>query len=142
RVAPISPAWKARLLLVSSQASPPSSQASFQKACRNFTDSTAPLELSTTFLPDLSTSAPPKSHRNGYANVGGSPKLWPRAWPTGLPLALSFLPTSRYSSHVFGNSLAPISLKSERRYATALAPTPWGTDSHLPPTFADALNTS
>src|SRR5215470_3633317 len=106
-VAEISPAWKARLLLVSSHASPPSSQASFQKACRNFTDSIAPLELITTFLPVLSTSAPPKSHRNGYAKVGGSPKLWPSAWPTGLPLALSFLPASRYSSHVFGNSLIP-----------------------------------
>src|SRR4029077_12299374 len=115
RVAPISPAWNARLLLVSSQARPPSSQASFQNACMNFTASSVPLELSTTFLPDWSTSAPPKSQRNGYANVGGSPKLWPRAWPTGLPLALSFLPTSRYSSHVLGNSLMPSSLNQDLR---------------------------
>src|SRR5215475_3570772 len=114
-VAEISPAWKARLLLVSSQASPPSSQASFQKACMNFTDSMVPLELMTTFLPLASVSAPPKLQRSGYENVGGSPKLWPRAWPTGLPLALSFLPTSRHSSQVLGNSLTPISACQERR---------------------------
>jgi hypothetical protein len=62
RVAESSPAWKARLLLVSSQASPPSSQQSFQNACMNFTDSTAPALLSTTFFPVLSVSAPPKAH--------------------------------------------------------------------------------
>src|SRR5919108_5271434 len=114
-VAEISLAWNARLLLVSSQARPPSSQASFQNACRNFTLSIEPLLLIATFLPDLSTSAPPKSHSSGYAKVGGSPKLWPSACPIGLPLALSFLPTSRYSSHVLGNSRAPISLNHERR---------------------------
>src|SRR5215471_17824027 len=141
-VALISPAWNARLLLVSSQARPPSSQASFQKAWRNFTDSSVPFELIATFLPLASTSAPPKSQRNGYAKVGGSPKLWPSACPIGLPLALSFLPTSRYSSHVFGNSLAPISLNHERRYATALPMTAWGTASHFPPTLALALKTS
>src|SRR5207249_6555173 len=141
-VAEISFAWNARLLLVSSQASPPSSHASFQKACRNLTESIVPFELIATFLPDLSTSAPPKSHRNGYAKVGGSPKLWPSAWPIGLPFAFSFLPTSRYSSHVFGNSLTPISLNHERRYATALPPQPWGTASHFPPTLALALKTS
>src|SRR2546428_5203221 len=142
RVAEMSPEWKARLLFVSSHASPPSSQASFQKACMNFTDSMAPLLLMTTFLPDLSTSAPPKSQRRGYAKVGGSPKLWPRAWPTGLPLALSFLPTSRHSSQVLGNSLTPISLNHDRRYATAFPPQPWGTASHFPPTLALALKTS
>src|SRR5512145_2645124 len=94
-VAESSPAWNARLLLVSSQASPPSSQASFQKACMNFTASSVPLELSVTFLPDASVSAPPKDQSRGYDHVGGSPKLCPSAWPTGLPLALSFLPTSR-----------------------------------------------
>src|SRR6267142_3722067 len=114
-VAEISPAWKARLLLVSYQASPPSSQESFQNACMNFSDSSAPLLLSTTFLPLGSVSAPPKLHSNGYAKVGGSPKLWPSACPTGLPLALSFLPISRYSSHVLGNSFAPISLNQDRR---------------------------
>src|SRR5205809_1998146 len=114
-VAEISPAWKARLLLVSSHASPPSSQHSFQNACKNFTASMAPLLLIATFLPDRSTSAPPKSQRNGYAKVGGSPKLWPSAWPTGLPFAFSFFPTSRYSSQVFGNSLAPTSSSQERR---------------------------
>src|SRR4029450_5410055 len=141
-VAPISPAWKARLLLVSSHASPPSSQQSFQKACRNFTDSSVPLELIATFLPLASTSAPPKSQRNGYAKVGGSPKLWPSACPTGLPLALSFLPTSRYSSQVFGNSFAPISLNHDRRYATALPTSARGTASQRPPILALASNTS
>src|SRR5882724_9255455 len=141
-VAEISPAWKARLLLVSSQASPPSSHASFQNACKNFTDSSVPLELMATFFPLASTSAPPKSQRNAYEKTGGSPKLWPSAWPIGLPLALSFLPTSRYSSQVFGNSLTPISLNHDRRYATALPPQPWGTASHFPPTLALALKTS
>src|ERR1043165_4704744 len=121
-VALISPAWNARLLLVSSQASPPSSHASFQNACMNFTASIDPRELMTTFLPVLSTSAPPKSHRSGYANVGGSPKLWPSACPIGLPFAFSFWPTSRYSSHVLGNSFTPISLNHDFRYATAFAP--------------------
>ena len=60
-MAEISPAWKARLLLVSSQARPPSSQQSFQNACMNLTESTAPLLLITTFLPVLSVSAPPKA---------------------------------------------------------------------------------
>src|SRR4029450_2259775 len=114
-VAEISPAWNARLLLVSSQASPPSSQASFQKACMNLSDSTVLLELITTFLPLGSVSAPPKLQRRGYANVGGSPKLWPSAWPTGLPLALSFLPTSRQASMVLGNSVTPIRACHDRR---------------------------
>jgi hypothetical protein len=64
-VAESSPAWKARLLLVSSQARPPSSQHSFQNACMNFTASTAPLPLITTFLPDWSVSAPPNAHSMG-----------------------------------------------------------------------------
>src|SRR5919106_2481779 len=114
-VALSSPAWNARLLFVSSQAAPPSSQASFQNACMNFTDSRAPLLLMATFLPVLSTSAPPKSHSSGYEKVGGSPQLCPRAWPTGLPLALSFLPTWRHSSHVLGNSLTPISACQDLR---------------------------
>src|SRR6185503_10574695 len=111
----ISPAWNARLLLVSSQASPPSSQQSFQKACMNFSDSTVFFELITTFLPLASVSAPPKLQSRGYANVGGSPKLWPSACPTGLPLALSFFPTSRQASQVLGNSVTPISACHDRR---------------------------
>src|SRR4030095_1905983 len=125
-VAEISPAWKARLLLVSSQASPPSSQASFQNACMNFTDSSVALELIVTFLPVGSVSAPPKNHSSGYEKVGGSPKLCPSACPTGLPLALSFLPTSRHASMVLGNSVTPISACQDRRDATALPPIPWG----------------
>ncbi len=64
-VAETSLAWKARLLLVSSHASAPSSQASFQKATIHLTASTVPLEFSTTFLPLGSTSAPPKLHTSG-----------------------------------------------------------------------------
>src|SRR6266536_3028969 len=72
-VAAISPAWKARLLFVSSQARPPSSQESFQNDCMNLTESTAPLLLSTTFLPVLSVSAPPKAQSIVYVKVGASP---------------------------------------------------------------------
>src|SRR5215510_6709445 len=114
-VALISPAWKARLLLVSSQASPPSSQHSFQNACMNFTDSMVPLLLMTTFLPVLSVSAPPKAHSIVYVNVGASPNVWPSVWPYGLPFFLSGANTLRASSHVFGNWLAPTSLSQERR---------------------------
>jgi len=64
-VAEISPAWNARLLFVSSHARPPSSQHSFQNACMNFTDSTAPLLLMATFVPLGLVSAPPKHHSIG-----------------------------------------------------------------------------
>src|SRR6266436_8134696 len=114
-VAEISPAWKARLLLVSSQASPPSSQESFQNDCMNLTESTAPLLLSTTFLPVLSVSAPPNAHSIVYVNVGASPKVWPSVWPYGLPFFLRGAKTLRASSHVFGNWLAPVSLSHDRR---------------------------
>ena len=60
-----SPEWKARLFEVSSQPRPPSSQASFQNAVIHLTASTVPGELSTTFLPLLSVSTPPKVHRSG-----------------------------------------------------------------------------
>jgi len=53
----------------------------------------------------------------GYQNPGASPKVWPAVWPIGKPLAFSFLPTSRYSCQVLGNSLAPTSAKSDLRYA-------------------------
>src|SRR5215475_6306817 len=105
-VAEIVPERKARLLLVSSQASPPSSQASFQKATENFTDSSVALELMTTFFPSASTSCPPQLHIMGYQKTLASPNVWPAVWPMGYPLALSFLPTSRYSCQVLGNSLA------------------------------------
>ena len=58
-VAEIVPARYARLLLLSSQASPPSSRQSFQKATVNFTASIVSLLLMTTF-PLWSISAPPK----------------------------------------------------------------------------------
>src|SRR5215510_1037446 len=93
RVAQIVCDRNARLLLVSSQASPPSSCASFQKAVMNFTDSTASFVLIATF-PLVSTSLPPHDHRNGYVKVGASPNVWPSVWPMGRPFAFSFLPTS------------------------------------------------
>src|SRR6185503_1027356 len=102
RVAEISPAWKARLLLVSSQARPPSSQHSFQNACMNFTDSTAPLLFRTTFLPLLSVSAPPKAQSIVYVNTGASPNVWPSVCPYGLPFFLRAAKSLRASSHVFG----------------------------------------
>src|SRR6516225_8722108 len=102
-VALIVPARKARLLLESSQANPPSSQASFHKPTANLTDSIVSLLLSTTVLPSASTSLPPHDHRYGYQKLGASPKVWPRVWPSGRPLALSFLPASRSVSQVSGN---------------------------------------
>ena len=64
-VAQISPAWNARLLLVSSQASPPGSHASFQNAYMNATEAMAGLPYSSTFFPVRSVSAPPKDQSSG-----------------------------------------------------------------------------
>src|SRR5262249_37766787 len=114
-VAEISPAWKARLLFVSSQASPPSSQQSFQKACMNFTDSTVPGLFSTTFLPVLSVSAPPQAQSMVYVKVGASPNVWPRVCPYGFPLFLSVVKILRTPSHVLGYSFAPPSLSKDFR---------------------------
>src|ERR1700730_19276973 len=115
RVAEISPAWKARLLFVSSHASPPSSQHSFQKACMNLTDSIAPLLLITTFLPVLSVSAPPKAQSMVYVKVGASPKVWPRVWPYGFPFFFRVAKSFRVSCHVFGDWVAPASLSHDLR---------------------------
>src|ERR1700680_654619 len=98
---------EARLLLESSQASPPSSQHSFQKATAYLTDSTVSLLLSATVLPSAATSWPPKAHRNGYQNEGASPKVWPAVCPNGCPAAFNFLPAARYSSQVSGNLPSP-----------------------------------
>src|SRR5215510_6764970 len=97
------PDRKARLLLESSQASPPSSWASFQKATMNFTDSTVAGLFRTTVLPSASTSLPPQDHRYGYVKAGASPNVCPSVWPIGRLFAFSFLPASRYSSQVWGN---------------------------------------
>src|ERR1051325_5423883 len=112
-VAESSPAWNARLLFVSSQARPPSSQQSFQNACMNFTDSTVPLLLMTTFLPLLSVSAPPNAHSIVYVNVGASPNVWPSVWPYGWPFFFSAVKTLCASSHVLGNVVAPTSLSHD-----------------------------
>src|SRR6266536_2536351 len=69
-VAEISPAWKARLLFVSSQARPPSSHESFQNDCMNLTESTAPSVLITTFLPvffNTGKTLAAASHVLGYS---------------------------------------------------------------------------
>src|SRR5262252_4686957 len=114
RVAEISPARKARLLLVSSQAKPPSSHASFQKAVIHFTESTV-LLLSSTLLPALSVSAVPKFHSIGYDHAGASPKVWPSVCPTGWPFFFSFAPMSRYSSSVLGGVVTPTSANHDFR---------------------------
>jgi hypothetical protein len=93
-VAEIVPERKARLLLLSSQASPPGSQQSFQNDTANLTDSIVSLLFSATVLPSASTSLPPHDHRKGYQKPGASPKVWPRVCPIGRPLAFSFLPAS------------------------------------------------
>src|SRR4030095_668864 len=121
-VAEMVPERNARLLLESSHARPPSSQASFQNPPANCTGSSVSFELRATVLPSFSTSLPPNAHMNEYQNTGASPKVWPAVWPIGYPLALSFLPTSRYSCQVFVNSLAPTSSHSDFRYALC-APT-------------------
>src|SRR5215469_126974 len=109
------PARKARLLLESSQASPPSSQASFQNGTANLTDSMVSLLFSATVLPSASTSLPPHDHRYGYQKPGASPKVWPAVWPIGRPFALSFLPASHQASQVSGNLPKPISSNQDLR---------------------------
>src|SRR5258707_14692675 len=96
------PDRKARLLLVSSQASPPSSIVSFHSGTANLTDSTVSLLFSATVLPSASTSFPPQDHKYGYHHPGASPKVCPAVWPIGLPLAFSFLPASRNLSQFSG----------------------------------------
>src|SRR5205814_7742340 len=113
-VALISPPRKARLLLVSSQARPPSSHASFQNAFMNLTASIAPL-LSRAVFPLLSVSMPPKFHSRGYAQAGASPKVCPSVWPYGWPFFLSFVATARRSSYVLGNVVAPTSASHDFR---------------------------
>src|ERR1044071_9503997 len=103
------PDKNARLLLESSQASPPSSIVSFHSGTANLTDSSVSLLFSTTVLPSASTSLPPHDHRYGYHQPGASPKVWPAVWPYGRPLALSFLPASRNLSHVSGKLVYPTS---------------------------------
>src|SRR5215471_8583718 len=105
---------KARLLLVSSPASPPSSIVSFQRATAYLIESTVSL-LSSTTLPEVSTSLPPNDHRKGYHQPGASPKVWPAVCPIGRPLAFSFLPASRKVSQVSGNLSCPTSASHDLR---------------------------
>src|SRR6266850_1205041 len=132
-VAEIVPARYARLLLLSSQASPPSSRQSFQTATVNFTASSVSLLLMAT-LPFLSISVPPKPQVIEYAQLLGSPRLWPKAWPIGWPFFLSAIPTLRHSSQVSGNLLAPTSLNQSSRYAHVAGTEQSGTAFQLPPT--------
>ena len=138
RVALISPAWKARLLLVSSQARALSSHACFQKSVIHATASTVPLELSTTFFPLGSVSAPPNAHVNGYVHAGASPNVWPSVWPIGLPFFFSAIPIFLYSSSVFGGWFAPTSANHDLRYAIRGAPVKYGRASHRLPSRAAA----
>jgi hypothetical protein len=55
----------ARLLLLSSQARPPSSKTSFQRTLLNLTASSVFLLFSTTPLPSARTSIPPHIHISG-----------------------------------------------------------------------------
>src|ERR1700756_873703 len=106
---------KARLLLVSSQARPPSSQVSFQRPAANLTESIVSVRFRTTVLPSASTSLPPQDHKYGYHQLGASPNVCPAVWPIGRPLAFSFLPASWKASQVPGNSLYPTSSNHDLR---------------------------
>ena len=64
-VSEISQERNARLLLLSSHASPPSSKQSFHAARVNFTASIVFLLLSTTVWPSFATSMPPHIHTIG-----------------------------------------------------------------------------
>src|ERR1044071_3940503 len=101
------PDRNARLLLESSQASPPSSIVSFQSGTANLTDSIVSRLLRTTVLPSASTSLPPHDHKFGYHQPGASPKVCPAVWPIGRPLAFNFLPASCRASQVSGKVLCP-----------------------------------
>src|SRR5215475_14396680 len=133
---------KARLLLVSSQASPPSSMVSFHRATASLIDSTVSLLFSTTVLPSFAISWPPIDHRKGYHQPGASPKVWPAVWPIGRPLALSLRPASRKLSQLSGNLSWPTSSNHDLRQATSPPPTVHGTPIHLSPTVATRLATS
>src|SRR4029077_14841552 len=109
------PDRKARLLLVSSQASPPSSQASFQRPTANLTDSIVSRLLRTTVLPSASISLPPHDHKYGYHQFGASPNVCPAVWPSGRPLAFNFLPASSMASQVSGKALWPTSSNHDLR---------------------------
>src|SRR5438874_7293113 len=138
------PPRNARLLLLSSQASPLSSCASFQKPTMNLTDSTVSLLLSATVLPSASTSLPPHDHRNGYQKTTGSPKVWPSDWPKGRPLALSVLPASCSASQVCGNLSPARSISSNHDVRLVRRPPPMlhGTAIHLLPSLATILEIS
>src|SRR5262252_1599692 len=97
------PDRNARLLLESSQARPPGSQASVQNGTAALTDSTVALLSSATVLPSASTSLPPQDQSHGYQKPGGSPNEWANAWPIGRPFALRILPAARSLSQLSGN---------------------------------------
>src|SRR6516162_4429219 len=136
------PDRKARLLLVSSQASPPSSQLSFQRPIANLTDSTVSGLFRTTVLPSASTSIPPQDHKYGYHQAGASPNVCPAVWPSGRSLVFNFLPASRKASQVSGKVLYPTSSNHDLRWAINPPRTIHGTPIHLSPTVATSLLTS
>src|SRR5215813_5360957 len=116
-VALIVPDRKARLLLVSSQASPPSSIVSFHSGTANLTDSSVSLLSSTTVLPSASTSLPPHDHRYGYQKAGASPKVWPRVLTERLALCLQLLAGSDILLPVGGEVLGVVADIRPPRFA-------------------------
>src|SRR3712207_5135008 len=133
-VAAIVSARNARLFDESSQASPVSSNASAQYVFSSLTASIVSFELTAT-LPLASISEPPYDHISGLVKKTGSPTLWPSDSPRGCPLALSFLPVSKYSSQVAGNLSTPTSLNQDLRQCTTVPMNSVGMPRYLPPTF-------
>src|SRR6516164_6921596 len=115
------PDRKARLLLVSSQATPPSSQLSFQRPVANLTDSMVSWLFKTTVLPSASTSLPPQDHKYGYHQACASPNVCPAVWPSGRPLAFNFLPASARRPRFLGRfcSRPPRTTTCDRRSTRA-----------------------
>src|SRR5262249_17339028 len=112
--------------------------ACFQKSAIHLAASRVPFELSVTFLPVGSVSAPPNVHVNGYVHAGASPNVCPSVCPTGLPFFLSSTPIFLYSSSVFGGWGAPTPANQDLRYAMSGAPVAYGSASHCLPRRAAA----
>src|SRR2546425_12184786 len=108
RVAQICLAAYARLLLESSQERHWGSLALLNRSLNATSRSFVAALLMASFFPVSSVSAPPNDHRNGFKNVGGSPKEWPVACPRkSFVFAFTSAPTFARSDQVVGNLSAP-----------------------------------